>query len=195
MRADARRNRARIVAAAREVLSEAGIDAPMDDVARQAGVGVGTLYRHFPTKAALLGEMVRERFAQFVENVRWGLEQDDPWEGFAGTLRRNAEIMARDVCVQDAMAGVPACLTASDAEREELLRLGAQLVGRAQRAGALRGDFTVHDIPMVMCGVTRTMARDAPWASDWRRFLEFVLEGLRADRAAPPPGGGTVSAG
>jgi AcrR family transcriptional regulator len=193
MRADARRNRDRIVTAAREVLAEAGIDAPMDDVARQAGVGVGTLYRHFPTKSALLGEMVRERFAQFLENVQWGLQQEDPWEGFAGTLRRNAEIMAADVCVQDAMSGVPACLAASDAEREQLLAVGAELVRRAQEAGALRDDFSVHDIPMVMCGVTRTMARDAPWASDWRRFLEFVLAGLRADRRLPPPGAGPAA--
>jgi AcrR family transcriptional regulator len=178
MRADARRNRERILVAAGEAFSAYGSDAQMDDVARAAGVGVGTVYRHFPTKEALQADLVRRKFEIFAANAREALEAGgDPWDAFAGLLRRNAEIMASDVAVQQAMAGsVTAWQMAAEA-RAELYALGAQLVERAQRSGQLRSDFTVDDIPLIMCGVSSTMAAGD---FDWRRHLELSLDGLRA---------------
>jgi AcrR family transcriptional regulator len=177
MRADARRNRERILVAAGEAFAAYGSDAQMDDVARAAGVGVGTVYRHFPTKEALQADLVRRKFEIFAANAREALEAGgDPWEAFAGLLRRNAEIMARDVAVQQAMAGSVAAWTMAAEARAELYALGAQLVERAQRSGQLRADFTVDDIPLIMCGVSSTMAAGD---FDWRRHLELSLDGLR----------------
>src|SRR3954447_6371000 len=92
LRADARRNRERILKAAKEVFGEEGIEAQMDDVARRAGVGVGTVYRHFPNKEVLMGELVKEKFEAFTERAREALEQDDAWEAFCDLLRGNAEL-------------------------------------------------------------------------------------------------------
>src|SRR5215213_9716410 len=94
LRADARRNRERILDAARFACAQKGASVQMDDVARGAGVGVGTVYRHFPTKEALIEALVAEKYRAAVENARAALEVDDPWESFADLLRRNAEMMA-----------------------------------------------------------------------------------------------------
>ena len=105
-RADARRNRERILAAAKKVFADIGVDAHMEVVARRAGVGVGTLYRHFPTKEDLLGELVAEQFAAFREQARVSLaEVDDPWEALAGTLRANAQTASENLAVQNALTG------------------------------------------------------------------------------------------
>src|SRR6202043_1828627 len=97
LRADARRNRERILESAKAVFAEFGAEAQMDDVARQAGVGVGTVYRHFPTKEALLVELVREKFRLFAARAREALEQDgEPFAIFEDLLRSNAGTMAGD---------------------------------------------------------------------------------------------------
>jgi AcrR family transcriptional regulator len=182
LRADARRNRERILAAAREAFAEHGAEAQIDEVARRAGVGVGTVYRHFPTKEELLGELVAERFRAFAAAAREALDGDgDAWEAFAGVLRRNAEMVARDVGVQHALARSPEAWAAAEPERRALRAVGAELVERAHAAGVLRPDFTVDDLPMLMCGLSSTMSIDS---YDWRRHLEILLAGLRA---APQP--------
>ena len=178
LRADARRNRDRILAAAAKAFSTYGTEAQMDDVARAAGVGVGTVYRHFPTKEALVSELVRRKFARFVQNAQAALEEPDPWEAFAGLLRANAEVMAKDAAVREVLLRTPNSWTFAAAERDELRGLVDRLVRRAQEAGALRADFGSDDIPMLMCGVSSTMG--AGPAFGWRRHLELLLDGLRA---------------
>src|ERR1700686_2314084 len=98
MRADARRNRARILAAARELFASEDPEVQMDDIARGAGVGVGTVYRHFPDKEALMGELVRERFGLFNEHLGRALADQtaDPFEALADALRANAASLAED---------------------------------------------------------------------------------------------------
>ena len=104
LRADARRNRERILESAREAFAEGGADAQMDDVARRAGVGVGTVYRHFPTKEALVAEIVRQKFRIMGENARAALEYEgEPFGVFADLLRTNAEFCARDAGIQEAL--------------------------------------------------------------------------------------------
>ena len=101
MRADARRNRERILDAARQVFSQYGAEAQMDEIARRAGVGVGTLYRHFPTKDQLVGELVRIKLSDFAVRARAKFEEDErPWESFADLLREQAEIASRDAAQQ-----------------------------------------------------------------------------------------------
>lgn len=181
LRADARRNRERILDAAREVFAECGLDAQIDDVASRAGVGVGTVYRHFPTKEALLGELVRQKFRVFTANAQESLEQrGDPFEIFADLLRRNAEVCARDAGIQHALAGFGEHIAIhAESELHELNVPTAELIARAQSSGSMRADVSVSDIPMLMCGVSATMAQTGP-GFDWHRHLELVIDMLRA---------------
>jgi AcrR family transcriptional regulator len=180
LRADARRNRERILEAAREVFAQAGAEAQIDDIAERAGVGVGTVYRHFPTKEALMGELIRQRFAVFTDHAREALDQEgEPFEVFAGLLRRNAAVMAQDAATRHAlMSAGEGVWEYAGAQRDELQAAAAVLVDRAHRAGTLRADFGVDDIPMLMCGLSATMAHTGG-AFDWRRHLDLLLDGLR----------------
>ncbi len=181
LRADARRNRERILEGARAVFAECGVDAQMDDVARRAGVGVGTVYRHFPTKEALMVELVRQKFRTFAHNAREALARDDePFTVLADLLRRNAEVCARDAAIQHALSGFMGHVwTETQTEFEELIEPTAELIARAQCTGTMRPDVTVSDIPMLMCGVSATMTHAGP-GFDWHRHLELVIDMLRA---------------
>jgi len=178
LRADARRNRDRILAAAAEAFAERGADAQMDDVARAACVGVGTVYRHFPTKEALMGALVRRKVQVFQAAAEEALEVDDPWEAFAGVLLAGAEVMASDAALRDALSRVPEAWAHAAEERERLDAVVARVVRRGQDAGVIRPDFAVQDVPMLMCGITTSMTTRSEW--DWRRHLDIVLDGIRA---------------
>ncbi len=181
LRADARRNRERILASARAVFAESGSDAQVDDVAQRAGVGVGTVYRHFPTKEALMVELVRQKFRLLADGARDALDREgEPFAVFGDLLRANAQLCASDAAMQHALTGVGESLwDRAGADQEELLRLTGQLIARAQRAGTMRPDVRASDIAMLMCAVSSTMAHRGP-GFDWRRHLEFVIDMLRA---------------
>ncbi len=182
LRADARRNRERILAAARELFAREQPDVGIDDVARRAGVGVGTVYRHFPDKEALMGELVRERFAVFNRRLRDALEQHDvePFDALAGALRDNAASVAGDAATRFAfMSGGERVFGHARAEREEFMVHAQELVARAHASGQLRAEFVAQDIPMIMCGVCAAIdKRAAGW--DWQRHLELIIHGMRA---------------
>jgi AcrR family transcriptional regulator len=177
LRADARRNRERILEAARGACAAHGASVQMDDVARGAGVGVGTVYRHFPTKDALIEALVAEKFRLTTENIREALEIADPWESFAEALRRNAEVMAADAGLRDALIRLGPAARSTDEARDELDALAGRLIARAQAAGVLRDDVSVDDIGALMAGLCTSMAHPE---LDWRRHLELLLDGLRA---------------
>ncbi len=182
MRADARRNRERILAAARELFAGDPPEVQMDDLARRAGVGVGTVYRHFPDKEALMGELVRERFELFNAQLRAALADRDaePGEALVAALKANVAGLADDAATRFAfMSGGERVFAHAAAETEEFMRLAESLVGRARRAGQLAPGFRADDIPMIMCGVCATMGRPKPqW--DWRRHFELLMRGMRA---------------
>jgi AcrR family transcriptional regulator len=179
LRADARRNRERIFESARAAFAESGADAQIDDVARHAGVGVGTVYRHFPTKQALLTELVRQTFRLFTGWAREALEADgDPFALIEGLLRRIAETAAEDVGVQYALASTAGqASTEAPAEQDELIAVIAELIERARRAGTIRPDIEAIDIGMLICGVVSTMGPRPGF--DWRRHLELIIDTLR----------------
>jgi AcrR family transcriptional regulator len=182
MRADARRNRARILAAARELFASERPDVQIDEVAARAGVGVGTVYRHFPDKEALMGTLVRERFELFTARLRDAVEdeQADPFAALADSLRDNATSLAEDAATRFAfMSGGERVFAYADDEKEEYLALCRVLCERAHRAGTLRADLQAEEIPMLMCGVCATIGNNKPgW--DWRRHLELILRGMSA---------------
>ncbi len=183
-RADARRNRERILAAAKAEFAETGVQAHMEAVARRAQVGVGTVYRHFPTKEALMGEIVAEKFRTYRDHALDALEHEpDPWEAFAGTLRRNAEDSSRDAAVQHAIlrSHSQGVWRHAEGARAELLDATEELIARGRAAGVLRADLVAQDIALVMCGVCSTMGNLTPdGPMDWRRHLELVLDATRA---------------
>jgi AcrR family transcriptional regulator len=181
MRADARRNRERILKAARELFASEEPEVQMDDIARRAGVGVGTVYRHFPDKEALMGELVRERFRLFNQHLDAALadEHSGPFDAFAGALRANAASVAEDAATRFAfMSGGERVFAHAESEMERYLELSSALIERAQAAGEMNPGFEADDIPMVMCGVCAAIdKRHAGW--DWQRHLELILRGMR----------------
>jgi AcrR family transcriptional regulator len=180
-RADARRNRKRILEAARQQFSEHGLDVHMEQIARVAGVGVGTVYRNFPNKEDLLQALVDERFAFFAEVARAALDDPDPWNGFCTLMRESARVTAEDRAVSEAMDQLSGLCTHA-AEKVGLDELAGELIERAKASGAMRADFTIDDIPSVMIGLGRATAsrEDGPPPISWERYLEIMLAGLRA---------------
>jgi AcrR family transcriptional regulator len=186
-RADARRNRERVLAAAREQFAAKGLDAQVDDIARAADVGVGTVYRHFPTKEALLEALAADRFTRLATWAREALDAPDAWEGLCAYLRRSAELGANDRLLSEAMAERHA-FQGAQREKDELMDATAALVERAQATGELRGDVGAQDIAMLMCGLGRATGPGAfDHATSWERYLEIIVAGLRAP-SSPPAG-------
>ena len=180
LRADARRNRERILQSARAAFAESGADAQIDDVARHAGVGVGTVYRHFPTKQALLTELVRQTFRLFTGWAREAREAGgEPFELIEGLLRRIAETAAGDAGVQYALtsSAAQAARSEAQAEQDELIAVIAELIERARRAGTIRPGIEATDIAMLICGVVSVMGPRPGF--DWRRHLDLVIDTLR----------------
>jgi AcrR family transcriptional regulator len=178
LRADARRNRERVLAAARETFAEDGLDAQMDDVARRAGVGVGTVYRHFPTKEALVEAVAAAGYAEICSIAREALEQDDPWQAFSDFMWRGARLHRDDRAQCEINTTRPDVIRRVAGDKRELLGLVAELIERGQRARVVRADLSADDMPMIWCsvGAAQQQAEDARW----ERYLEVVLDGLRA---------------
>ena len=188
-RADARRNREAVIAAAKQLFADQGLDAQVPDVAKAAKVGVGTVYRHFPTKDDLIAALVAERFERFADKARAGLEAPDAWEGIADFIRFAAQIQADDRALCEVMGSRPELMGAA-AQAAGLPELAEKLVSRAQRSGQLRADLDWEDIPMIACGLgTATHAAPPSSVGRWPRLVEIILDGLRApgNEKLPPP--------
>lgn len=177
LRADARRNRTAILRAARHVFGKHGRDAQMDDVARRAGVGVGTLYRHFPTKEALLAALAEDKFRRLAVLAHEALAVEDPWDAVATFLRRGADMHARDRSLGQLLIVEPAMMQAAALATDGLVEAITALVERAQAAGVMRADARWEDIPMAFCALSHV---EGPPRASWQRMLALVLDGLRA---------------
>src|SRR5215218_10012991 len=186
LRADARRNREKVLEAARAVFSEQGRDAQMDDVARRAGVGVGTVYRHFPTKEALIEALMVAAFEAIAAQADAALEVEDPWEAFADVLWKGAEIMSADRALSEVFASIPGAMESAMPAVKGLTDSMTNVIARAQEAGLLRPDLVVDDIPMVMCGIGSATKKEHRCPEAWRRHLSIVLDGMRAPSAGGP---------
>ena len=180
-RADARRNRERIVKSARRCMAKHGLDAQMEEIARGAGVGVGTVYRHFPTKDELVEALAGERFERLRDLAQEALADDDPWHAFEQFIRASAQIQTDDRSLSEVLTSRPETMSRA-AQRVGMLELVEQVLSRAQKAGVLRKDADARDIPMIMCALAGTFRN--PHA-DTDRYLGIVLDGLRAPGEKP----------
>jgi AcrR family transcriptional regulator len=188
LRRDAQANRERIVAAARAVFAAQGIEATVEEIARRAGVGMGTLYRRFPTKEDLVDAVLEEAFGQFVLVAEEALAEEDAWAGFAGFLERSLALHGADRGLKDLAASSRHGLARTEAMRARLRPLIRRLVERAQEQGSLRADFTPEDMSLVFWTAGRVIETTSQVAPDfWRRYLGLLLDGLRADAATPLP--------
>lgn len=187
LRADARRNREAVIAAAKKLFADQGLDAQMPDVARVAKVGVGTVYRHFPTKDELIAALVADRFERLAEKGHEELRAEDAWEGLCAFIRFAAQIQADDRGLCEVIGSRPDVMDAA-AREAGLPELADRLVKRAQRSGELRRDLEWQDIPMIACGLGQiTQQTIGPAAGRWPRLLEIVLDGLRAPATGKLP--------
>ncbi|AHH96522.1 TetR family transcription regulator [Kutzneria albida DSM 43870] len=186
LRADAVRNRNRILEVARKLFAERGLDVPMAAVARHAGVGVATLYRRFPTRESLITEVFADQFAACVSVVDDALADPDPWRGFCTVIERVCAMQAVDRGFSAAVvAAFPGAFDVEQ-ERDRALRGFAELTRRAKENGRLRADFAQDDLTLLLmanCGIIAATAETAPAAS--RRLVAYLLDGLRAVHAVP----------
>ena len=187
LRADARRNREAVIAAAKKLFADEGLDAQMPDVAKAARVGVGTVYRHFPTKEDLIAALAAERFERLAEKPREAIAAKDPCEGLCDFIRFSAQIQADDRGLCEVMGSRPEVMEAS-AYVGGLDELAAEMVKRAKGSGKLRTDLERRDIPMIASGLGRiTPAEMGPAAGRWPRLVEIVIDGLRAPGSSKLP--------
>jgi AcrR family transcriptional regulator len=188
-RRDAQRNRDAIVAAAREVYCDHGLEAPLEEIARRAGVGIGTLYRHFPSRVELLDAVLADTVQAHVDAAEQALAAGDPWDGFVSYLEATCRLQAANRGLNDAMGMRFPRATAVEAAKSRLFELVAQVVDRAQQSGQLRADLTLEDLAFLTWANTRVMqaARAAGAPDAWRRHLGLLLDGFRAERAHPLP--------
>ena len=187
LRADAERNRQRIVDAACELFGASGVDVPLEDVARHAGVGIATLYRRFPTRAELVAAAFGQKISAYLAVVDRATSQPDPWQGVAGLVEGLCELQAEDAGLRDLLAmsfpDVPEVEGMADAAQVRV----ADLLDRAKAAGVLRSDVVPEDLVLIVLGNAEVVARtrdEAP--QSWRRYAGLMLEALRARADAVP---------
>jgi AcrR family transcriptional regulator len=193
LRADAARNREAIVEAARAVFAEQGLEAPLDEIAKQAGIGNATLYRRFPTRGDLVAAVFAERMVEHVDAVEAGLADEDAWNGFASYVRAAGAMQARDRGIADLIT-----MNVSAPEIEDLRARAydglVRLVARAHDAGVLRADFTDQDVVLLLMANAGLVERAHGITGEASaRLLALVLDGLRANAATAGPAAPSAS--
>ena len=183
LRRDAERNRQRILAAAAEVFTERGLDATLDEVARAAGVGIGTVYRRLPDKEALVSELFRDRVDALVTVAEEYCKATDPWLGLVTYLEFTATAMAGDLALRQLMMFAAYDRDQVCYARDRMRPVVARLVERAQASGDLRQDFQATDVKMIAFMLASLAEYAASVSPDvWRRYLAMLVDGLRPAR-------------
>src|SRR5436190_3446150 len=188
LRADAARNREALLSAARQVMSEQGLDASLDEIARRAGVGNATLYRRFPTRTDLIVAVCEQRMAEHVHAVEQALAEPDSWEALRHYITAAGALQASDRAIADLVT-----LDVSSAPEIERLRVRAvrgveTLIKRAKAAGTLRADCTAEDVLILLQSNAGLVERShGAAASASQRLVHLLLDGLRADAATDGP--------
>lgn len=180
LRADAERNRQRLLAAAKELFATRGLDVTLDEVARHAGVGTGTAYRRFPNKDALIDALMVDRIGELAAIARECLEDPDPWRGLAGYFERALALQAADRGLKEVLFSSGRGRVRSNHARLAIAPVVTKLVRRAVEAGVVRSDFSTSDVPLInfMLNTIVDFGRDVE-PDLYKRYLAIVLDGLR----------------
>jgi AcrR family transcriptional regulator len=179
-RADARANRVRILDGAEEVFGTGGESASTEEVARLAGVGIGTVFRHFPTKAALLEAVLTRRFDRLREQAEALLNAADPGQAFFDFFRYLVADAPAKIGISEALLDVGGDGGEAARASHELRRAFGALLQRAQQAGAIRDDVELPEVYALLVGVSRAAAREHPGEQVTARMLTIVFDGLAA---------------
>jgi AcrR family transcriptional regulator len=188
LRADAERNRERVVLAAREVFRERGLYAPLEEVAARAGVGVGTLYRRFPSRTDLIAGVFEEKMHEYADSVDRALADPDAWQGFCRHVETVCAMQVADRGVTDVLTMTFPADARFEAVRKRAYAGFVELVSAAKTTGRLRPDFSPEDLAMVLmanAGVVNATADAAP--ETWRRLVAYFLQAFAAEAARPLP--------
>lgn len=190
LRADAARNRARILDAAKSAFAEGGLDVGVEEIARRAGVGKGTLYRRFPTKEALIRAIFQDGLDELDAMAEQALAAADPWKGFAEFLADASSMQARNQGFLDVVGQRMGPSKLTPELRDRFLASVGGPLKRAQSAGVIRPDLQPRDVAMLlrMVGATSRPALDGEATAGWPRYHALVLDALRPGAATPLPG-------
>jgi len=167
--------------AAAELFDERGVDVPLEEIARRAGVSIGTLYNHFPNRWALLDAVLPDWVAEVDRLAKAALADPDPWRGFAGFMDGLFGIQARNRSMNDAIARTPVGPVDVVGECGHTGGVLESVVNRARAAGALRPDFGAGDLVTMIGAMSKVIAMANGDDAVWRRYLGFMLDGLRAN--------------
>jgi AcrR family transcriptional regulator len=188
LRADAERNRQRLLAAAKELFATRGLDVTLDEVARHAGVGTGTAYRRFPNKDALIEALMVDRIGEMGAIAQECLDEPDPWLGLTSYFERALALQATDRGLKDVLFSTGRGREGVDHARRALAPTVARLVRRAVAAGVVRRDLATTDVPLInfMLNTLVDIGRDVE-PELYRRYLAIVLDGLRPQPEGADP--------
>ena len=188
LRRDAERNRQRILTAAWEAFNERGLDISLDEIARYAGVGVGTVYRRFGTKEELVQALFMARVDSVAAIAEEAFEVPDPWSGLVFFMEQMAEMMAGDLGLRQMLMFATYGQDLATYARQRNAPLVERLVNRAQAAGQLRADLKQTDIPFIVFILTEAAhLAQAVNPGIWRRYLTLILDGMRPERQGVTP--------
>lgn len=193
LRADARRNRDQIIAAARVIFAAEGPNVPMEEVAREAGVGVGTLYRRFPDREALIRAVARDNFSRMLTQSREAVAQEPTaWEALVRLLRQSRELeLSAQLAMHSPLAwAVIRHDPTTQRFREAMFDTLDEVVHAAQAEGSLRADVDTGDVTILISLLLRRMRNASEGATTLaaERALGIMLDGLRAPSGSPLPG-------
>jgi AcrR family transcriptional regulator len=188
LRADARERRDRLIAAAQSEFAAHGVDASLEKIARDAGVAIGTLYRHFPARLDLLMAAFKPRLQEFLDGATNALEMDDPWEGFVCYLENLFAVQAGNRGFNDFLSRRFPGNADTERIHDQMCRQIEDVLTRAQEAGQARLDITQADIVNLIWSNGRIIdATSATAPTAWRRQLYLMLDAYRAERAHSIP--------
>lgn len=188
LRRDAQERRAKLIEAAQREFAAHGVDASLEKISREAGVSIGTLYRHFPTRLDLLMAAFRPRIKEFLGGAAKALAMDDPWEGFVYYLENLFAMQVGDRGFSDFLSRRFTDNEETERIHDEMCRHIEDVLARAQEAGQARPDITLADIVnLIWSNGVIIDATSATAPNAWRRYLYLMLDAYRAERAHPIP--------
>ena len=187
LRRDAAHNQERIVEAARIVFAARGVDVALEEIAKQAGVGLATLSRRF-SRAELIEAVFTGRAAEYLRIAEQAMNAPDGWTGFVGYLERLCEIQQQDRSLSDVLTLRMPDYAAVSQMRDQIYWAQLDLIRRAQREGTLRGDLVPEDVILLLLATGGIISATAETVPDsWRRVFALITESMRADHAQPLP--------